>query len=88
MQGRDRGLAESASEKALSLEPGNPEILTSAARIYQGLGKNNEAAALLRKALAIENSQKSQTQLAQAGSPGVPYNPFVGLPGQRRQVTT
>lgn len=87
LQGRDRGLAESASEKALSLEPGNPEILTSAARIYQGLGKNNEAAALLRKALAIENSQKSQTQLAQAGSQGVPYNPFVGLPGQRRQVT-
>lgn len=87
LKGNDRGLAQSASDKALALEPGNPEILTSAARIYQGLGKNSEAAELLRKALAIENAMKAKTQVAQASAPGTSYNPFVGLPGQRRQVT-
>ncbi|MGA9703939.1 cellulose biosynthesis protein BcsC [Pseudomonas sp.] len=87
LKGQDRDLAQSASDKALALEPGNPEILTSAARIYQGLGKNSEAAELLRKALAIENAMKAKTQVAQAGSQGTSYNPFVGLPGQRRQVT-
>ncbi|WP_426129478.1 cellulose synthase subunit BcsC-related outer membrane protein [Pseudomonas sp. DWP1b1] len=87
LKGNDRSLAQSASDKALALEPGNPETLTSAARIYQGLGKNSEAAELLRKALAIENAMKAKTQVAPAGAPGTSYNPFVGLPGQRRQVT-
>ena len=87
LKGSDRDLAQSASDKALALEPGNPEILTSAARIYQGLGKNSEAAQLLRKALASENAMKAKTQVAQASAPGTSYNPFVGLPGQRRQVT-
>ncbi|PFG60198.1 Tfp pilus assembly protein PilF [Pseudomonas poae] len=87
LKGNDRSLAQSASDKALALEPGNPEILTSAARIYQGLGKNSEAAELLRKALAIETAMKARTQVAQAEPQGKSSNPFVGLPGQRRQVT-
>lgn len=82
----DRGLAQSASDKALALEPGNPEILTSAARIYQGLSKNSEASELLRKALAIETAMKAKTQVAQADASSTSYNPFVGVLGQRRQV--
>lgn len=68
LKSNDRGLAQSASDKALALEPGNPEILTSAARIYQGLGKNSEAAELLRKALAIEGAMKSVTSSAFASA--------------------
>jgi len=87
LKGRDRDLAQRATDKALALEPGNPEILTSAAGVYQGLGKNSEAAELLRKALVIENAMKARTQVAQAGTEAKSSNPFVGLPGQRRQVT-
>jgi len=87
LKGRDRDLAQRATDKALALEPGNPEILTSAAGVYQGLGKNSEAAELLRRALVIENAMKARTQVAQAGTEAKSSNPFVGLPGQRRQVT-
>ncbi|KAF1027456.1 MAG: Cellulose synthase operon protein C [Pseudomonas sp.] len=83
----DRGLAQSASDKALTLEPTNPQVLTTAAGVYRGLGKNSEATELLRRALVIENGQKAQARSAMADAQGVAFNPFVGLPGQRRQIT-
>lgn len=87
LKGGDRGLAQSAADKALTLEPTSAEVLTSAAGIYRGLGRNNEATELLRRALAIENTQRAQARSALADAQGVAYNPFVGLPGQRRQIT-
>ncbi|ONH54328.1 Tetratricopeptide repeat-containing protein [Pseudomonas cedrina] len=87
LKGGDRNLAQSAVDKALTLEPGSAEVLTSAAGIYRGLGRNNEATELLRRALAIENAQRVQARSALADAQGVTYNPFVGLPGQRRQIT-
>ncbi|KAF1026056.1 MAG: Cellulose synthase operon protein C [Pseudomonas sp.] len=87
LKGGDRDLAQSASDKALTLEPTNPEVLTSAAGVYRGLGKNSEAAELLRRALVIENDQRTQARSAMADAQGVAFNPFVGLPGQRRQIT-
>lgn len=83
----DRGLAQSASDKALALEPGNPEMLTSAARIYQGSAQQakplNCCAARPR---VIETAMKAKTQVAQADASSTSYNPFVGVLGQRRQV--
>ncbi|UVJ44157.1 cellulose synthase subunit BcsC-related outer membrane protein [Pseudomonas sp. LS1212] len=87
VQARDMAFAEKSVAKAVMLEPGNPDTLTNAARIYRVLGKSGEAAALLRKAVSIEQSEKRHTLIAQAGSPNVAANPFVGLPGQRRQTT-
>ena len=87
LKGGNRGLAESATDKALRLDPSSAETLTAAGQIYQGLGRNAEATELLRRALAIESSQKIQARSALADAQGVAYNPFVGLPGQRRQIT-
>ncbi|WDU61992.1 cellulose synthase subunit BcsC-related outer membrane protein [Pseudomonas poae] len=87
LKGGNRSLAESATDKALRLDPTNAETLTAAGQIYQGLGRNAEAAELLRRALAIENTQRTQARSALADAQGVAYNPFVGLPGQRRQIT-
>lgn len=87
LKGGNRSLAESATDKALRLDPTSAETLTAAGQIYQGLGRNAEAAELLRRALAIENTQRTQARSALADAQGVAYNPFVGLPGQRRQIT-
>ncbi|MGY2374690.1 cellulose synthase subunit BcsC-related outer membrane protein [Pseudomonas sp. SDO524_S393] len=87
LKGGNRSLAESATDKALRLDPTSAETLTAAGQIYQGLGRNAEAAELLRRALAIENTQRVQARSALADAQGVAYNPFVGLPGQRRQIT-
>ncbi|NVZ52222.1 BCSC C-terminal domain-containing protein [Pseudomonas sp. B6002] len=87
LKGGNRSLAESATDKALRLDPTSAETLTAAGQIYQGLGRNAEAAELLRRALAIESAQRVQARSALADAQGVAYNPFVGLPGQRRQIT-
>ncbi|HCT08722.1 MAG TPA: cellulose synthase, partial [Pseudomonas sp.] len=52
LKGGNRSLAESATDKALRLDPTSAETLTAAGQIYQGLGRNAEAAELLRRALA------------------------------------
>jgi len=91
LQGRDFSLAETSAQKALALEPGVPQTLTAAARVYRGIGQSGEAARLLRKAVAIENSQRATTPYV-ANTPAAEKtvasdNPFVGLAGQRRQAT-
>ncbi|NVZ25917.1 BCSC C-terminal domain-containing protein [Pseudomonas gingeri] len=87
LQGRDYALAESAVKKALELEPGVPQTLTASARIYRGMGRTGEASQLLRKAIEIENSQRSDTYVVTSAGSAVSANPFVGLAGQRRQTT-
>ncbi|WP_191486069.1 cellulose biosynthesis protein BcsC [Pseudomonas sp. FEN] len=88
LQGRDFDLAEQAVKKALELEPGVPQTLTASARIYRGMGKTGEAGKLLRKAIEIEDSQRQDIYVAAAPQgPAQSANPFVGLPGQRRQAT-
>ncbi|KIH81804.1 cellulose biosynthesis protein BcsC [Pseudomonas batumici] len=88
LQGRDFDLAEQSVKKALELEPGVPQTLTASARIYRGMGKTGEAGKLLRKAIEIEDSQRQDLYvMAPAQAPAQSANPFVGLPGQRSQVT-
>ncbi|MEF9671632.1 tetratricopeptide repeat protein [Pseudomonas sp. PCH446] len=88
LQGRDFDLAEQSVKKALELEPGVPQTLTAAARIYRGMGKTGEAGKLLRKAIEIEDSQRQEIYVAAAPqAPAQSANPFVGLPGQRREAT-
>ncbi|NWA26906.1 BCSC C-terminal domain-containing protein [Pseudomonas gingeri] len=88
LQGRDFDLAEQSVKKALELEPGVPQTLTASARIYRGMGKTGEAGKLLRKAIEIEDSQRQEIYVAAAPqAPAQSANPFVGLPGQRREAT-
>ncbi|WP_248798986.1 cellulose biosynthesis protein BcsC [Pseudomonas sp. MWU13-2105] len=88
LQGRDFDLAEQSVKKALELEPGVPQTLTASARIYRGMGKTGEAGKLLRKAIEIEDSQRQEIYVAAAPQASTQSaNPFVGLPGQRQQVT-
>ncbi|NWB90525.1 cellulose synthase subunit BcsC-related outer membrane protein [Pseudomonas agarici] len=87
MQGRDYALAESSVNKALELEPGVPQTLTASARIYRGMGRTGEASRLLRKAIEIESSQRSDTYAVTSAGSAASSNPFVGLAGQRRQTT-
>ncbi|NWB84667.1 cellulose synthase subunit BcsC-related outer membrane protein [Pseudomonas gingeri] len=88
LQGRDFDLAEQSVKKALELEPGVPQTLTASARIYRGMGKTGEAGKLLRKAIEIEDSQRQEIYVAAAPQAATQSaNPFVGLPGQRREAT-
>jgi len=88
LQGRDFDLAEQSVKKALELEPGVPQTLTASARIYRGMGKTGEAGKLLRKAIEIEDSQRQDIYVAAAPQATTQSaNPFVGLPGQRREAT-
>ncbi|WP_371366830.1 cellulose synthase subunit BcsC-related outer membrane protein [Pseudomonas sp. QL9] len=89
MQGRDYTQADASVKKALALEPDIPQTLTHSARIYRGMGKTGEARKLLNKALEIE---KRETLASNLGAPAIDPpprsdNPFVGLPGQRKQAT-
>lgn len=89
MQGRDYAQADASVKKALALEPDIPQTLTHSARIYRGMGKTGEARKLLNKALEIE---KRETLASNLGAPAIDPpprsdNPFVGLPGQRKQAT-
>lgn len=92
MQARDYAFAEQALDQLLTLESGDPQTLTEAARIYQNMGKSGKAAALLSKAVAIEQSEKQRSltfaPVAQAAAANVAPNPFAGLPGQRKQITS
>ncbi|MEB2624552.1 cellulose synthase subunit BcsC-related outer membrane protein [Pseudomonas sp. YuFO8] len=87
VQAHDNGYAERALEQFLKLETYDPQSLTEAARIYRSMGKSSQATELLRKAVAIEQSEQKRSLTAQANSLNVAPNPFVGLPGQRNQVS-
>lgn len=88
LKGRDRGTAEKSVARALELEPEDPQVLTQGARIYRRLGNSAEASRLLRKAVAIEDSQRTERLVLRPAARPRPFNPFVGLPGQRREATT
>jgi Tfp pilus assembly protein PilF len=87
VQAHDNGYAERALEQFLKLETYDPQSLTEAARIYRSMGKSSQATELLRKAVAIEQNEQKRSLTAQANSLNVAPNPFVGLPGQRNQVS-
>jgi Tfp pilus assembly protein PilF len=87
VQAHDNGYADRALEQFLKLETYDPQSLTEAARIYRSMGKSSQATELLRKAVAIEQNEQKRSLTAQANSLNVAPNPFVGLPGQRNQVS-
>jgi Tfp pilus assembly protein PilF len=87
VQAHDNGYAERALEQFLKLETYDPQSLTEAARIYRSMGKSSQATELLRKAVAIEQNEQKRSLTAQANSLNVAPNPFVGIPGQRNQVS-
>jgi tetratricopeptide (TPR) repeat protein len=87
VQAHDNGYAERALEQFLKLQTYDPQSLTEAARIYRRMGKSSQATELLRKAVAIEQNEQKRSLTAQANSLNVAANPFVGLPGQRNQVS-
>src|SRR5690606_11846880 len=60
--------------------------LTEAARIYRAMGKTGEATALLRKAVAIEQSERQRVLTTQRDALGLAPNPFLGQRPQRSQV--
>ncbi|MGE8065417.1 cellulose synthase subunit BcsC-related outer membrane protein [Pseudomonas sp. NPDC089569] len=87
VQAHDIGYAERALEQFQKLQNYDPQSLTEAARIYRSMGKTSQATELLRKAVAIEQDEQKRSLNAQASSLNVAPNPFVGLPGQRNQVS-
>jgi cellulose synthase operon protein C len=87
VQAHDIGFADRALEQFLKLETYDPQSLTEAARIYRSMGKTSQATELLRKAVAIEQNEQKRSLTAQANTLNVAPNPFVGLPGQRNQVS-
>lgn len=87
VQAHDIGYADRALEQFLKLETYDPQSLTEAARIYRSMGKSSQATELLRKAVAIEQNEQKRSLSAQANTLNVAPNPFVGLPGQRNQVS-
>jgi len=82
---QDRAFAEMTLEQFVKLHNTDPAALTEAARIYRALGRNKEATALLRRAVAIEQSQALRVQVAQRTALGVGPNPFLGRRAQRVQ---
>ncbi|MHC8348100.1 cellulose biosynthesis protein BcsC [Pseudomonas sp. RT4P38] len=86
-QAHDIAYADRALEQFLKLETYDPQSLTEAARIYRSMGKTSQATELLRKAVAMEQSEQKRSLSVQANRLHVAPNPFVGLPGQRNQVS-
>ncbi|WP_223458972.1 cellulose biosynthesis protein BcsC [Pseudomonas sp. A-R-26] len=83
----DAAFAEQALQQLLKTESGNPQTLTEAARLYQNLGKTGTATDLLRKAVAIEQSEKRRNQGGQLAGSTVAPNPFAGVSGSRNEVS-
>ncbi|WP_177523097.1 cellulose biosynthesis protein BcsC [Pseudomonas sp. v388] len=73
---REYASAEQALGQFLKLERYDPQSLTEAARIYQSMGKTGTATDLLRKAVAMEQSEKQRFAAAQAGPATTSSNPF------------
>ncbi|WP_271411168.1 cellulose biosynthesis protein BcsC [Pseudomonas sp. Q1-7] len=77
---RDDGFAEQSLQRALKLAPNDPDILTSAARIYRQQGRSGKAAELLRKVVAQEQRQSSSPAFAaSAPAAAAQANPFAGI---------
>jgi len=83
----DTGFAEQVLQQLLKTESGNPQTLTEAARLYQNMGKTGTATDLLRKAVAIEQSEKRRSQSGQLAGSTVAPNPFAGVSGPRSEVS-
>lgn len=75
----DTGFAEQVLQQLLKTESGNPQTLTEAARLYQNMGKTGTATDLLRKAVAIEQSEKRRSQSGQLAGSTVAPNPLRGV---------
>lgn len=83
---QDKAYAGKTLDQFVSLQNTDPASLTEAARIYRTMGKISEATALLRKAVAIEQSEKQRVVTAQRDAFGLAPNPFLGQRPQRSQV--
>lgn len=84
---QDTAFAEQALQQLLKTESGNPQTLTEAARRYQNMGQTGTATDLLRKAVAIEQSEKRRSQSGQLAGSTVAPNPFAGVSGPRSEVS-
>ncbi|MBD9564016.1 cellulose biosynthesis protein BcsC [Pseudomonas sp. PDM09] len=84
---QDTAFAEQALQQLLKTESGNPQTLTEAARRYQNMGQTGTATDLLRKAVAIEQSEKRRNQGGQLAGSTVAPNPFAGVSGPRNEVS-
>lgn len=84
---QDTAFAEQALQQLLKIESGNPQTLTEAARRYQNMGQTGTATDLLRKAVAIEQSEKRRNQGGQLAGSTVAPNPFAGVSGPRSEVS-
>ncbi|MGF6330886.1 tetratricopeptide (TPR) repeat protein [Pseudomonas sp. BS3782 TE3695] len=84
---QDTAFAEQALQQLLKTEPGNPQTLTEAARRYQNMGQTGTATDLLRKAVAIEQSEKRRSQGGQLAGSTLAANPFAGISGPRSEVS-
>lgn len=76
MQAHDNAYAVTLLEQFGQLDSSDPTTLTEAARIYRALGKVGEATALLRKAVAIENTARQRSLAAQGNGFDPAINPF------------
>lgn len=79
-------IAEASLTKALALAPQDPQVLTTAAGIYQRMGQNAMAAELLIRVVAQERREQSASVAAQTPAGARTTNPFAGLPGQRAAI--
>ncbi|RON35784.1 cellulose synthase [Pseudomonas frederiksbergensis] len=84
---QDTAFAEQALQQLLKTESGNPQTLTEAARRYQNMGQTGTATDLLRKAVAIEQSEKRRSLGGQLAGSTVAPNPFAGISGPRSEVS-
>lgn len=84
---QDTAFAEQALQQLLKTESGNPQTLTETARRYQNMGQTGTATDLLRKAVAIEQSEKRRNQGGQLAGSTVAPNPFAGISGPRSEVS-
>ena len=75
-QSHDHPFAENVLDQFVKLQSVDPASLTEAARVYRAIGKTSEATDLLRKAVAIELSDKQRGLALQAGASNVAVNPF------------
>ena len=75
-QVHERDYAEDALERALKLAPGDPDVLSTAARVYRFQGRTGKAAELLKKLVAQEKRQETAAFVASTPASGQPRNPF------------
>lgn len=71
-QVHERDYAEDALERALKLAPGDPDVLSTAARVYRFQGRTGKAAELLKKLVAQEKRQETAAFVASTPASGQP----------------